>query len=292
MQRIPTPHISSATVLALVLAMPSIEPRAVNLELSAATLQGSVANEQGAPLAGAEIAIASLRMFAVSDDSGRYRIVNVPAGRHDLRARRVGYREFADVVDIPETGAVERRIILRAVPELKPIDVTADRQITGFDENRRIGLGKFITRSELEKQEQRKLPEILESIGVKSYRLGPRAWVGSSRGPRNLSLGGANLKCSYLEGREVDQRQIDNPNRNPGCGCFAQVYLDNAPLYRGEQGGVVPDINRILPQSLEAIEYYKSAAQTPLKYSTLNSQCGVIVLHTRRTPGSVKAPEP
>jgi hypothetical protein len=274
------------------LPAPSIEQLPPSRGLSRATLHGFISNEHGAPLPRVEVAIASPRMVAVSDDSGRFRIGNIPAGRYELTARRVGYREFSDVIDVPESGIVDGRIVLRAVTELQPIEVTADRAMTEFDENRRIGLGKFMDRSELEKQEQRKLPEILEGLGVKSYRLGPRAWVGSSRGPRGMSLGGAsNLKCSTLEGRDVANRDINNPNKNPGCGCFAQIYLDGAPLYKGESGGVVPDMNMIVPQSLEAIEYYKSAAQTPLKYSTLNSQCGVLVLHTRRTPGRVKEPD-
>ena len=44
----------------------------------------------------------------------------------------------------------------------------------------------------------------------------------------------------------------------------------------------VPNINRFSPMDLEAVEYYASAAQTPARYSGLNSQCGVLVLHTRR----------
>ncbi len=36
---------------------------------------------------------------------------------------------------------------------------------------------------------------------------------------------------------------------------------------------------------IEAIEFYSSPAQTPSKYSRLNSRCGVYVIHTRRPPG-------
>jgi hypothetical protein len=42
------------------------------------------------------------------------------------------------------------------------------------------------------------------------------------------------------------------------------------------------DINSIPVATIEAIEYYASAAQTPTKYSVLNSQCGVLVIHTIR----------
>jgi hypothetical protein len=42
------------------------------------------------------------------------------------------------------------------------------------------------------------------------------------------------------------------------------------------------DINSIPVAQIEAIEYYASAAETPTKYSALNSQCGVLVIHTLR----------
>jgi hypothetical protein len=55
------------------------------------------------------------------------------------------------------------------------------------------------------------------------------------------------------------------------------------PLYTGP-GGIVPDINSFSPAEIEAIEFYTGPAQTPVKYSRLDSHCGVLVIHTRRTP--------
>jgi hypothetical protein len=43
------------------------------------------------------------------------------------------------------------------------------------------------------------------------------------------------------------------------------------------------DLNTITPESIEAIEYYAGAAQTPVKYSRLGSNCGVLVIWTRRS---------
>ena len=42
------------------------------------------------------------------------------------------------------------------------------------------------------------------------------------------------------------------------------------------------DINTIPVADIEAVEYYASAAETPSKYATLDSQCGVLVIHTLR----------
>jgi hypothetical protein len=67
------------------------------------------------------------------------------------------------------------------------------------------------------------------------------------------------------------------------AGCYAHVYLDNALLNPGFPAQPV-DLNQFFSQQIEAIEYYAGPAQTPARYSRLNSQCGVLVLHTRRSP--------
>jgi hypothetical protein len=42
------------------------------------------------------------------------------------------------------------------------------------------------------------------------------------------------------------------------------------------------DISMIAPEQVEAVEFYAGPAQTPLKYSRMGSNCGVLVIWTRR----------
>ena len=256
----------------------------------AAVLQGVVTDAGGNRIAGAEVALPALSLSGFTNDTGGFRIPGVRPGNQEITVRRLGFQSVSEAWLVPDSGTVERRYTLSAVPTLTAVEVSAPA-MSDFEENRRLGLGKFLTRDDIRKKEQLQLPEILQAIGVPSFRLGSRAWAGSSRSVRAMSLGRvSNLKCSFLEGREVKDEDRDNPDKNPGCGCYAQVYLDEMPLYRGEQGGVVPDLSMIAPSSIEAVEYYKSAAQTPMKYSRLNSQCGVLVLHTRRYAPTKKDP--
>jgi hypothetical protein len=110
--------------------------------------------------------------------------------------------------------------------------------------------------------------------GVKVVTRGPHAWMVNNRGVRSLQPRG---RCPGLE---------NGPDGGAvNCPCYPLVYLDDAVLYRGAgPTDIVPDVNRFDVASIEAIEFYASAAQTPLKYSVLNSPCGVLVFHTRRTP--------
>ena len=98
------------------------------------------------------------------------------------------------------------------------------------------------------------LGELLSTlVGVHVTGKSPRAYVAGSRGPRSITSGS----------------------------CLATVYLDHMLMY-GRPGDPSFDVNTIPPEQIEAIEYYASVAVTPMEYSTLNSQRGVIVIRTRR----------
>ena len=252
-----------------------------------ASVSGTVRDEYSRePVASAEVRIDALGRVTRTDSIGRFRLTGLPAGQRVLSVRLIGYHAAAAIVDLVADETVVRDLTLTRAPGvLDTVAVVEDAMvIPAFEEHRRIGLGRFLTRAELAKVEQRGLGDVLASFqGVHVVRgLGGRAWIASRRG-RSAA------ECSEREGASsLDSRVVRRTNTMEfqalDCACFVQVYLDEMPLYRGGDGGIVPDINRFSPAEIEAIEYYAGPAQTPLKYSKLNSQCGVLVIHTRRTP--------
>ncbi len=61
-------------------------------------------------------------------------------------------------------------------------------------------------------------------------------------------------------------------------------YLDRPLVYAGTDNEPVFDVNSIQSASIEAIEYYAGPSQTPLEYHGLDSTCGVLGIHSRRSP--------
>ena len=55
-------------------------------------IAGKVTSESGAPLSGAQLSVAGSTLGTVSGTDGRFRIVNVPAGSHDVRVQRIGQK--------------------------------------------------------------------------------------------------------------------------------------------------------------------------------------------------------
>ena len=78
--------------------------------------------------------------------------------------------------------------------------------------------------------------------------------------------------------------------------CYAQVYLNDAPVFAGRiieersvRGGSAHweplfDVSTFTAYQVEAVEYYAGAAETPLKYQRNDPRCGVLVIWTRRSP--------
>ena len=246
-----------------------------------------VADSSGRPLADAEVAIPSLALSTRSDARGAFRLTDVPAGSHGVVVRRLGYGAMTADVTFAANDEEDRRIVLRPMTVLDSVSVTAtpnDAGMLAFEENRRVGLGHFITREELDKNKGRKMGDLLAMVpgsGIVRGRTNG-AWVLSKR--YVVPLSGA------PPGRE---HEIDSPIYKPSAGekmqgivmgCYAQVWLDNQ-LLNPSQPTEPFDVNSIPITQIEAVEWYASPAQTPAKYSRLNSPCGVLVIHTRRYDG-------
>lgn len=206
------------------------------------------------PIADAEVSLPELSLSTRSNERGIFRITEVPPGTHSLVVRKVGFGAMETKLSF-STGTLQREVFLVRTTVLDSVRVMGQRPvIREFEEHKKLGMGKFITRAQLESREGRRLGELLSTLaGVHITGKAPNAYVAGSRGPRSIS----------------------------GGSCLANVYVDHM-LMHGKRGDPPFDVNSIPPEEIEAIEYYASAAVTPMEYSTLNSACGVIVIWTRR----------
>jgi hypothetical protein len=260
------------------LAVAASSVRRADLELEAtsvarALLTGTVVDSTNKPVSGAEVTLVDLNAVTRTNARGAFRFDAVPPGAHALRVRAIGYAPFDAAITLAAGERAARRITVGRVATLSEVDVTATRldpAMRDFEENRRVGLGHFLTREDLEKQRNQRLSEIIQMTpGFRMARGQNSAYAVSSRGSRSMVS-----RCFEFEGTP--------PRGGGGCGCYPQVFLDKMPLFSGRDGDIVPDLARMRPDQIESVELYASAAQTPSQYSGLNSTCGVIVIHTRR----------
>jgi hypothetical protein len=233
----------------------------------ASTLIGVVlADSSDQSVAGAEVSLADLGLATRADDRGRFRLERIVPGNHRLVVRHVGFAPLDQQVTFGPRTVVNRSLHLFRTVELDSVIVQASSDaIPEFDEDRKIGLGHFVTRLDLDKRRSSHLSEILETIPTVKVKRGPlgQAWVARARGRLSLSATGA----------------------QDGAECYAAVFLDGKPVYGkiGGEGSERFDINSLSPEQVESIEYFAGPAETPAKYSGLNSSCGVLVIWTRKS---------
>ncbi len=244
-----------------------------------------VADSTNRPIARAVIALPDLVKTVMANDSGEFKLVGIPAGPHRVVVRSIGYAPLDTTLSFGLNQTIDRRVFLRRVVMLDSVVTRAARLASlEFEENRRLGLGSFFTREELEQQSGRLLSSILAStrgLGI-VYGRGNRAYVLNKR---YVPPPGA---CSPIRPDNAPQPKgscyvPDAVEARYGIipGCYTQVYLDDHLMNPGTPAEPF-DLNTMQVDQLENVQFYAGPAETPAKYSGLNSPCGVLVFQTRR----------
>jgi hypothetical protein len=255
----------------------------------AQVVRGSVVDSaSGKPIAKAEVTLPDVGRGTATDDQGTFELRDVPAGTQRVLVRHIGYGPIELRLTFVAGQTLERRVMMVRSTTLDSVVVkgqSVDHALDDFEVNRRLGLGHFLTRAELAPQEGRTLGSVLTTMpGIKVHQRGPYAWLGSGRAAHSTS---------FMAGVALDPSDV--PKAAPVWDCYPLVYMDNQLVWRGLKyrnppGAPGPqytleplfDVNSIQVGSVEAIEYYAGAAETPAKYATLNSECGVLVIHMLR----------
>ena len=134
-----------------------------------------------------------------------------------------------------------------------------------FEENRRLGLGQFFDRAQIEKKEGLPLTSILADLN------GARIVGGGSGAALATTRGGTSILSQILDAGPDNKRD-----------CYASVYVDNVPVFRHGHEDPYFNLKLMHPEDIEAIEFYAGPSELPARYNLMNSTCGVLVIHTRR----------
>lgn len=214
---------------------------------------------------GSSIAAATIRAgtrSATTDTSGQFVLEATAQDTLRLRIRRMGYAPVDTLVDLRATD--RRRLLFALAPlplRLDTVAVKARGEMAGvieeFEERRRHGLGRYITRDELRKNDDRMLAEVLRGRmpGLGFLPRSGRIWLFS---PAENGLASI---------------------------CYTSIYLDGMPLFRLDdlrKGKEPPDFNLIFTREYDAVEYYAHPSSAPVQYRNEGARCGILMLWSRR----------
>jgi TonB-linked SusC/RagA family outer membrane protein len=221
-----------------------------------------VAEGTNQPLPGVRVAIAALNMSTVSDQAGRFVLVNVPQGSHTLRATRIGYKPVARAVSV---GAEAVTVTIEMAGDPLRLD---ELVVTGYGEQRRGDVAGAISSlrpdetvgevpaTDVNQLLQARLPGVLvvQNSGVPGSAITVRV-----RGSSSVSAG--NEPLYVIDGVPVTQG-------------------DPSALNLGFGGQVTDAISDLSGMEIERIEVLKDASASAIYGSRASN--GVVLITTKR----------
>jgi carboxypeptidase family protein/TonB-dependent receptor-like protein len=240
-------------------ATPGAKPAAavVGLRSGHATATGRVLNAADRPIPGANVTVVGAASTTTTDSGGAYTLRNLPSGTQTLVVRKLGFALASAPVDL--TARAPRTINLTmqvAPPQLAAVTVRAAAQTglqkVGFEQRKKMGLGHFMTRSEIEE----KLPQYMTDIFT--------------------TMPG--LHVDYSSGQPVL-----TGSRGAGGTCV-NYYVDGVS-YTEQTPGDFNDFMR--PEEVEAVEVY-NGPETPAEYQKAGTSCATVVVWTKTRTGDLK----
>jgi outer membrane receptor protein involved in Fe transport len=114
------------------------------------TINGVVRDREGNPLPGATVFVEGTRLGVIANEQGRFFVLNVPAGKYNVRAKLVGYRDFvlANVEVRPDFATEVAINMATEAMELTEVVVEAGRPLIQEDAT---GTTRFISGDEIKK---------------------------------------------------------------------------------------------------------------------------------------------
>ena len=253
------------------------------LILAQTVVMGTVTADSARAVSGAIVEIKAAGRSTASNARGAYTLTMERPGGWLLEVRALGFSPASRALRLASGDTLVVDFSLTPVAqELAPVVVTeADPLPTGimrgFEERRRAGFGRFITRDMLADREHDTVAGILRGIaGVRMVR-------------RPSDCGGG---FSAATGRGIAAVEFSkSTTATATCGggtpmaaaCYMSVYVDGVRIWAAGSRDP-PDFDQLRNNQYEGVEIYRGPAELPTQYAGTGAACGAILLWSRISP--------
>lgn len=216
------------------------------------TLVGRVLDETGVPVGNVEVAISRVERTTRTDSAGKFTLALMPPGQYDLVFRRVSYSPMVFMINITAGDTTEAEVKMNAAPQAMTTVHVEERperrrELDGFESRKRLGIGHFITREEIERRDPHLLSDMVRII------------PGTNFVP--IGFGRSVLRFTRAQGVR------DCPPTYFIDGTMATGY----------------NLDDMMVSDVEAIELYSGLSGLPAQFAKARStiNCGTVVIWTR-----------
>ncbi len=249
-----------------------------HLLLAQSVVTGIVTDGSSRAIAGAVVGIQSLGVSATANDRGMFVLLVERRGTFTVLARALGYAPVTREVYLPggDTLRIDFRLA-QAAQQLDPVVVAVENDplptgiMRDFEERRRLGFGRFITRDLLDQREHESVAAMMR--GIAGVRMVQR--------PGSCGGGLAAASGRGIAAVEFGSAQVATCGGKPlPAACYMAIYLDGIRVWAPGLPDP-PDLNRLRTNMYEGVEIYRGPSELPTRYAGTGSACGAVLLWTR-----------
>lgn len=246
--------------------LPSAAPKApsaaeVAQRTAFGVIDGMVTDSGFVPMLGAEIGILRTSIRISTNALGRFRITDVQMGTYILTLRRFGYSPIASIISVNAGDTLRLAYALQPLGKGRLLDTVrvterqTSRNLMEFERRRRLGVGKFLTATDLERRGSIDIATVLR--GFMSLAV-----------VRDDNTGVTSLQNRRDQGNMVTAQ---------GAGaCPVQVVVDNVPMPREVDVELLPR-----PKEIAGVEVYSGPAGAPSQFGGTDRRCGMVLIWTK-----------
>lgn len=215
-------------------------------------VRGSVRDEQGGAIAGASVVVPGTTLSTRTDQAGRFRIINVPAGTVRLLVGAIGFARADTTVALTGGDSTTVDVRLTFAPlSLPPVDIVSNK-VPHFGDRPATSVAQ-VTEQEIQKRAVARIDEAIEHVPGIQFVNGQINIRGST---------------GYVQG--LNSRVL--------------MTVDGVPMNQGDRGGINWDLLAV--DDIETVEILKGAGSSLYGSAAFG---GVVNLTTREIPTGTHA---
>ncbi len=225
---------------------------------------GRVTDLNGAPLRGAEITVMERSTTASTDSLGFFVVESLPPGEYKLRVRRIGFRAQLLSLTVPSRQMKQLWIVLESGPQIlpdvevkgtqiKPAEYAYTHKYDDFFRRKRVGLGYYLTRDQIETRASFDTPRLLSWVPGVQIRF-------QSYNNADVVMRSCRSVGVWIDGAK--QRYPDFYRRPRNKPDSLNIAVGNL-------------LSRVLPSHVELLEVYRGPAEMPAEF--LEDECAIVI---------------